>query len=299
MSETSSVRIDTAAACRRLLAISVALLPASCRRGLVRALAWLWFDAIRFRRRLILENLGRAFPEWTEVRRREIGRESLRHLCAAAIETCQLPFMSRENYRRQVSVEGEEHFERARAGGRGVLLLTLHLGNVEMAMAALSLHGVPLHVIAKRFRSRFVTRLVFDLRKSFGTRFIDPHGPRTAMEILRGCGRNEAVVFVLDQYMRPQYGVETTFFGHRTGTASGLALFALKSRAPVIPVYSYRDASHRLRIVFEEPVPIPEAVERSTRVQTLTQAYNDRLEAIVRRHPGQWMWVHRRWKPFC
>lgn len=299
MRPSSAEGFDLTHVCRKLLAGVARLTPAVCRRGLARSLAWLWFDVIRFRRTLILENLRLAFPEWTEAQRRTVGRTSLYHLCATVIEVCQLPSLKKENYLEQVTIEGEEHFERARAGGKGVLLLTLHLGNVETAMAALSLHGLPLHVIAKRFRSRFATRLIFDLRKSFGTQFIDPHGSRTAIEILQACARNETVTFVLDQYMRSQYGVETTFFGHRTGTAYGLALFALKTRTPVVPVYSYRDSTHRLRIVFEEPVPTPEpTAPRATLVQTLTQTYNDRLELIVRRHPGQWMWVHRRWKPF-
>lgn len=299
MNEAADVRTDpVAAACRRLLAVAVTLLPASCRRALAQALAWLWFDIIRLRRRLILDNLTRAFPAWSDARRRKVGRASLRHLCATAIDTGRLPFLNRTNYAPQIRIEGEEYFEQARAMGNGVLLLTLHLGNVEMAMAGLSLHGLPLNVIAKRFRSRFLTRLVFDLRRSFGTKFIEPHGPRTALAILRACGKNEAVVFVLDQYMRAQYGVETTFFGHRTGTASGLALFALKTRAPVVPVYSWRDENHCLRIVFEAPVPVPAVAGRSNLVKALTQCYNDRLEGIVRKHPEQWMWVHRRWKPF-
>lgn len=284
--------------CRGGIAGFFRLFPRRARWALASAITWLWFDAIRFRRRLVIENLAIAFPDLPEDRRIDLGRRSVRHLCHGAIEALLLPSINPRNFAQHLVIHGTEHVHAALAQGKGVLLLGSHLGNVELAMAAISLHGFRLHVIAKFLRNRFLNQLVFGTREGFGTRFIDPHGSRTAFEVLHACRRNELVAFVIDQFMRPQYGVETTFFGRPAGTAYGLALFAIKTGAPVVPVYSHRDANDVLHVTFEAPEPPVEGSDRNEQLRVMTQNYNHRLEAIIRRHPEQWMWVHRRWKPF-
>jgi KDO2-lipid IV(A) lauroyltransferase len=98
------------------------------------------------------------------------------------------------------------------------------------------------------------------------------------------------------------YGIETTFFGRKTGTAYGLALFALKTKAPVLPLYTYRDEKFRTHLVFGEEIKLREpqntstAQDRDLQILQMTQEYNTVIERIVTEHPDQWMWVHRRWK---
>ena len=301
MSEAPSQRPNSRGVvlCRWTLAWGFRLLTRPGRHAAANLVAWLWFDVIRYRRRLILDNLAIAFPDWPEARRRDVGRKSLQNLCYSATEAFLLPFLTKENLPAQVTFHGVENRTRALASGKGVFLLVPHLGNVEALMAACSLNGLEAHVIAKAFRSRFFTELVYGTRESFGTRFIVPHGGRTAFEVLHALRRNECVAFVIDQFMRKEFGVETTFFGRKTGTAYGLALFALKTRAPVISAYCYRDATDRLHLCFEDEVPLVEDADRDRAIQATTQSYNHRIEDIIRRHPEQWMWVHRRWKPFA
>ena len=100
--------------------------------------------------------------------------------------------------------------------------------------------------------------------------------------------------------MGKPYGVASTFFGRRTGTAYGLALFALKTKSPVLPIYTYEGRDKKLHIVIEPAVDTSAYVteDKEESQAKLTQAFNDKLEEIVRKHPEQWMWVHRRWKDF-
>lgn len=266
---------------------------------MAKSLAWIWFNVVRFRRHIVLENVAIAFPELSDSCRRRIARRSLEHLCYCSIEFFLLHFLTAENLSRHVTIHGREHYDRAHALGSGVLLLSMHLGNVETLMAATALAGIKINVIAKRFRSAWASNIVYHLRERLGTCFIDPHSTKTSFEILRACRRNEAVGFIIDQFMRREYGVETTFFGRRTGTAYGLALFAIKTGAPVLPIYCYRDDDDHMHVVIEPPIPtVLSGNCRDGNVRALTQTYNDRIEAIIRRHPDQWMWVHRRWKPF-
>ncbi len=284
-------------AARWTLAWAFRLLTHPGRRAVAHIVTWLWFDVVRFRRRLILSNLAIAFPDWPHDRRRLVGRKSVWHLCYSALESFMLPFLRGANPRDFATVHNIEARDRAVAEGKGVLLMVLHLGNVESMIAAAGLDGMRTHVVAKKFKSHFFNDLIYGTRESFGTRFINAHGDRTAFEILGALRRKEYVAFIIDQFIRKAYGVETTFFGRPTVTAYGLALFALKSRAPVVPAYCYRDHTDRLHICFGDAVPPVLDPDRDTAIQATTQRYNDTMETIIRQHPEHWMWVHNRWKP--
>lgn len=259
-------------------------------------LGTLWFDILKLRRWTVLKNVTIAFPEESHEERLRIARESMYHLCYNFIEFSQLPFLNKKWVENEVVLHGLENFERARGKGKGVLILSLHVGNGDVGLAALAIKGFRLHVISKKFKNRFLNQLWFGVREKMGTRFLSPHGSSLAFDILKACRQQESVVFVTDQFMGKPYGIESTFFGRKTGTAYGLALFAMKSKAPVLPVYTYRDAELRTHIVFEEEIAFEKIEDKDLQIRLMTQKYNDRVESIVRRYREQWMWVHRRWK---
>lgn len=260
-----------------------------------RALAWclatLWWDVLRIRRPVVLDNLRRAFPDWSQHQVLQTAKASLVHMGWTLLEFLQFPFLEESDVSQRCRFHGLEHLQGALSGGRGVLILTAHLGNGDYAIAALSRSGVPMSLISKEFRAGWLNRLWFGLRGRHGTQFIPVE--KSSFEILRALRRNRCVVFVLDQFMGPPSGVLTTFFGHPTGTAQGLAIFALKTGVPVVPSFTYRDPQGVHHLEFEKPLP-----PATGSVESLTQMYTDVIEAAVRRHPEQWMWIHRRWKNF-
>lgn len=263
-------------------------------------LAWFCFDIVRFRRWTILKNLTIAFPEKTPEERYRLARISMQHLCYGIFEFGMIPAMTGEWVKENVQFHGLEYFEKGIAQKRGVLLMSLHLANGDVGIAALALKGIRFHVISKKFKNKIAHQLWFGVREKMGTVFFEPHGRSLPFDILKVCRNHGSVVFVIDQFMGRPYGIETSFFGRKTGTAYGLSLFAKKTEAPVIPVYVYRDESLRLHVVFEEPVTGESVGENSQdkdlQIQRLTQKYNDRIESIIRDYPEQWMWIHRRWK---
>jgi KDO2-lipid IV(A) lauroyltransferase len=272
------------------------ILPKPFKMAVASFLAWLWFDVIRLRRFTILKNLTIAFPTWSKQERIRVGRRSMVNLCYHFLEFFELPFCGRRWLKTSVVFDGSENFEKARAQGKGVLILSCHVGSGDMAIAALAMTSGGLHVISKKFRNRFLNQLWFGVREKMGTRFIDPHGRTTAFDILRACRNKESVVFVIDQFMGKPFGIETTFFGRKTGTAYGLALFKIKTGAPVIPMFTFHDDQGKIHVVCEGEIPAETAEDRDLQIQKMTQKYNDKIEEIVRRHPEQWMWIHRRWK---
>lgn len=256
----------------------------------------LWFDVLRIRRNLVLDNLKIAFPDWSEEKRIQVGRLSVQNLGRGFLEFLRIPFLKTKNYESDFTIFGREHYERAKAQGRGVCILTLHLGNGDWGIVGLALNGIPLNVISKEFKIQFLNDFWFRNREAVGTRFIKDRN--SSLQILRCLKKGESVVFVQDQFMGPPIGIKTTFFGKETGTAMGLAVIAARSRSPVLPVYTLREPDGRTRIVFEPEIPFFEGNDQDETVARMTQVFCDYTEGLVRKFPEQWMWVHRRWKRY-
>jgi KDO2-lipid IV(A) lauroyltransferase len=263
-------------------------------------IGFLWWDVFGFRKKIVLGNLHIAYPEWTDQQRKKVGRESVYQLGYNFGEFFFIPNMSRQWVDQNVVFEGLENYEKAIALGKGFFYLTLHLGNGDLAANALSVIGQDISIITKRFKTQWFNDLWFSIRGAGGVKYIDAHGPTNAFDILKALKRNSGLVFVLDQYMGKPFGVATTFFGKRTGTAYGLALFAQKTKAPVLPIYTYEGNDGKVHVVIEPAMDLsPSIVEdKDQSIVNLTQSFTDKLEEIVRKHPEQWMWVHRRWKDF-
>ncbi len=296
----------------RLLSFCIAKLPRAARFALGDLIGILWFDVFRLRRRVALENLRMAYPEWTESKRVAIARKSVQALGRTLTDFTLFPFFDQRHVSDHCEFEGLAHLEKALADGKGVFLLSLHLGNGDLAVAGLSRIGYKINLVSKVFKTKWVNDLWFGMRGRHGTRFIAP--AKSSFEILKALKRKEVVAFVLDQFMGPPVGVRTTFFGHTTGTAVGLAVLEERTGAPVLPSYSYRRPDGKLVVVFEAMFEKPSHLVRSNLTgdasvimdESLTQQnstrrtqeYTDKIEQIVRRHPEQWMWIHRRWKQF-
>lgn len=270
-------------------------LPRSFNLVLGQILAFLWFDLFRIRRKVILQNIAMAFPDLSQAEKIVIGRRSMQSLCRSFFDVMLIPSISDKWVAENVVFEGHEIVERYK-NQSGVLFLTLHMGSGDLAAAAISQAVIPTTLISKRFRNAFLDEFWFSLRERATTQFIDAHSQRNAFEILSALKKRRGVVFVLDQFMGKPYGVETQFFGHATGTAYGLALFAKKTQLPVIPVYTYWGEKGQMIIKFCEPVAMGADVVETH--EQMTNKFNQALEKIITLHPREWMWVHRRWKTF-
>ena len=269
-------------------------LPLSIREFLGRCIGLFWFDVLRIRRRDAIENVLRVYPEYSRHEAKKLARKSLIHMGYTIIEFCSFPFWDVEDIRSRFKTEGLDKLHEGLKKEKGVLLLSAHIGNGDLGSAALSASGLPVHLVSKLFKSRWLNDFWFKAREQHGTKFIPPR--RSSYEILKALKKNEMVIFVLDQYTGPPNGVLTNFFGQKTGTAFGPALFAQRSQATVIPAYSYRKKFGEYVIVVMDPIAF---VEKSTKEETLrynTQQYNEAIEKMVLHKPEQWMWVHRRWK---
>jgi KDO2-lipid IV(A) lauroyltransferase len=246
-------------------------------------------------RRAGLRNLEIAFPGMPLAERRRLLREEFNNLGRLLAEVCLFPRYRRENVAQVAIYDGLENYEAARAGGCGVLLLTAHLGGWEIGSFVHSLHGHPMRVVVRALDNAYLDRLL----ESYRTR----HGNATfgkqefARGLLAAMHAGETVGLLMDTNMTPPQGVFVPFFGVPACAASGLARVALRTGAAVVPAFTIWDPElGKYRIRFEPALTLLRSGDDEADALSNTAMFTRVIEDFVRRYPGQWLWVHRRWK---
>jgi Kdo2-lipid IVA lauroyltransferase/acyltransferase len=240
-------------------------------------------------------NLRLAFPELDEARRRRIERGAFHNLGRLLGEVTQFPRLNRRNIESAVVYEGLDNYLAAKAEGRGVILLTGHIGAWELSVYAHSVYGHPMAFLARRVDNPLVERLAERNRTRYGNRSIDKRG--SVREVLKTLKAGGAVGILADLNATREEGVFCDFFGVQACTTAGVAALALRTGAVVLPGYIVWDGQARVhRLCFEPPVETISTGNQKEDVAANTARYTKVLESIIRRHPDQWLWIHRRWR---
>jgi KDO2-lipid IV(A) lauroyltransferase len=254
-----------------------------------------WYSLAWRRRRVAKSNLVNAFPGWTYGRVCRTARASFVHFVRSLVVFLRGPLYGDPAYvARRIQLVGEEHMQAVHRQGRGVVLLLAHWGNWELGGIMLDRLGYAHSAVGRAVRSSAIMRFLNGMRARSGTRFIDKG--RAARPTLAALKAGECVGFFVDQ-TTSERGAETTFFGRTCETTRGPAGFALKTRAPVVPVMCPLLADGRHEVRFYTPIPPPATGDPVRDVRELTQRLVSFVEARIRERPEQWLWSHRRWKP--
>lgn len=219
----------------------------------------------------------------------DIERGVWRSIARLLVAFARFPSIDKGNVSQWIRYEGYEHFEQALRRGRGVLFATAHLGNWELSAFAHALLSSPMHIVVRPLDNALLDSLVAGRRRLSGNSIIEKKD--FARGILRALSKNEAVGILIDQNAAPDEGVFVNFFGVPACAATSFARIAAHSGAAVIPGFAiWSDQEHRYVLEFYPPVEISgDASEDTRRLQA-------QLETVIRKHPDQWLWIHRRWK---
>lgn len=271
------------------------LLPRSAARLLAVGVARLLLLAVPKLRKTADFNLNLAFPEWTDIQRRAIRRNMVRNLGWMAVEFARVPWHNRANIEQTIILDGHENFLAAKERGKGVLILTGHIGAWELSSFAHALYGFPLHYMARPLDNARLDRLVNRYRSFSGNKPIFKNeSARTVLKVLQEKG---TIGILADQNTMPGEGVFVDFFGKTACTTSGIARLALHTGAAVVPGFAYWDhAIRKYRLRFEPPLALIRTGDAERDILENTQRFAKVLEEIIRRRPDQWVWVHARWK---
>lgn len=245
-------------------------------------------------RRVGYRNLELAMPELNAAQRRTIVKQVFDNLGRLLAEFSQFPKITPQNISKLVEYDGFENYRQASQRARGVLLLTGHVGAWELCAFAQGAYGHPLSFLVRPLDNPLLDKMIRRYRELSGNQTIDKNrSVKPVLEVLRGGGD---VGLLIDVNTLQDQGVFCDFFGIPACSTTGLAVFALRADAPVVPgflIWDGRARKHRLR--FEPEVPLIRTGDFKEEVAVNTARFTKVIEDYARRYPEQWLWVHKRW----
>jgi len=254
----------------------------------------LWFAVDRRHRQMALDNLTRAFGgEKSSHEIRQIAKQVFRNSVHVVFEVGWSLHLHPNDLDAFFSVKGLANLRAIVRKGKGALVLTGHVGNWELLPVAGAMIGYSANVLYRPIDYAPLDRFFVEARTRFGLKMI----PKDAslLRVFRALKRGETVVMLLDQNVGLHKGVMVDFFGRRACTSYGLAYIALKTGAPVLPVFVVRDGSD-FTVEFGPEIPLIKTGDDRKDLEENTRQYNEVLETIIHRYPDQWFWLHNRWK---
>lgn len=242
--------------------------------------------------RVARENLARCLPELSPPQRRALLRENYEHYGRMVLELAHmfapLPGHFRSYVQRNVVIEGDEHWKRAKARGKGVLFLGTHIANWEFAAAIAAIQGISITIVTRRLKPAWLHDWMEKTRLALGVKAA--YQPRTIATVMKALRDNGGVVFVMDQYMPPPMGEPMRLFGVQVHTLAAIAPLARRTGATILPVLPRREADGRVRIIIEPEIALTDDDKADN------QRLADHVENWMRAVPGQALWAHRRFK---
>lgn len=246
------------------------------------------------RRRVICrQNLARAFPKWTPATVDDVSKRVFQNFGRTTFEILKIDTRTSRSLPGLVDAPPLNIIQDAAAQGKGVLLLSGHIGNWELFAGWLRASGHTLDVVVKPMRNVLSDNFYNDRRRDLGVGII--HTQVATRGLIQAIRNKHLVAILADQYAGED-GVEVTFFGRNVSTPRGPAVLALKFGCPILSGAMVRTPDGRFKVLVDEPLVYQPTGDEDTDVLAITQMYTTRLEQHIRAYPDQWLWTHRRWR---
>ncbi len=257
-------------------------------------LGGIWFALDKKHRKTTLDNLSLAYKNEKNITQisdlaRKVFNNTVRMIFEYAWFYNSVSKLDSDHIR----VNGLDHLKDAHVKGKGVLILSAHMGNWEIGALLAPISGLPISIVYRKIKSEPIDRIVRQNRERLGMSLYPLHN---ALEGVNKTLKNGNIVgLLMDQNTGLNRGVFVDFFNMKACANPGLAKLALQSGAPVIPVYCYREHS-KFIIEIQAELPIIRSGNIEQDILLNTQIQNTAIEKIVKQHPDQWFWIHKRWK---
>ena len=279
----------------RILICAVQAMRIETGQRLARGLARLFCDVLHIRGNVVDDNLMHAFPEMSAADRVQLARQMWEHLFLLVLEVAHTPRKIHEtNWRQHVHLRNESELVRMLLDDRPVLIVTAHLGNFEVGGYVLGILGFPTYTVARTLDNPFLDRFLNRFRGKTGQHIIPKNGGYD--RIVDVLARGGTMTFLADQYAGPK-GCWVEFFGRPASAHKAIALLALDNNARMSVCVARRlDRPMQFELQHYLTADPHKAGNSAGSVRDLTQWYTSGLEELIRRTPGQYWWLHRRWK---
>lgn len=277
--------------CYRLVRGPLRWLPHAWVRRLGRVIGAAAYYVLGARRRLTLDNLARALPEYDERGRKRMARACFAHFGATFCEVVSAAGFRPDRVDQYFQIEGEENLRAALAQNRGVFIMTGHLGAWELAAYPLGLRLPRLEMVARPPNNPWIAEELARFRERFNNHLIAKSG--AVGRILQAVREKATVAMVID-FRAGRSGVQIPFLGHPAWFHTVMAVVALHRRTPIVPVFCRPEGNAGYRIVIHPPI-LPEGRGEDAEIALMRHCLG-LVEREVRRTPEQWMWMHDLWR---
>ncbi len=202
-----------------------------------------------------------------------------------------------EALKQNITLSGVSNLEQALARGKGVVCVSAHFGNFLLLAVRLQLAGFPMCIILRRMRDEKVDNYFLRMRQRLGVEGVYTKPAKTCVDESLAFLKKNGVLFIqMDQNYGSGKGVFVDFFGRKAATATGPVVFALRSKAAIIPAFIIRKPDNTQEIIIEPEFKIEEKATHQETLRHNIACLTKIIESYIRKYPAQWSWIHRRWK---
>ena len=270
-------------------------------------LAWLYrvsamagrlaFYLMGRRRKIVFDNLQLAFGSTgSRDGYRAIAKRAFCDSFKNAVEVVKLIFSGPPFIKEIMSIDGIEHLERALGLGRGVVAVSAHMGNFPLIGPRLIAEGYRFSLMLRDPRDSKLAAVLADIRGKLGIESIRVQPSRTCIAESLKCLKRNGILFLQIDQNASSHDLWVDFFGREVPTFKGPVVFSMRTGAPLIPLFTVRDASDHHRLIVAPPFAIDDTGNREQDIFTTTAKLTKLIESYIRQYPTQWWWFHRRWR---
>lgn len=257
-------------------------------------IAFFFYYIIPIRKDVTIDNLTKAFPDFSEKKIRQIAYGSYKSFCITLAEILYMPWLSLDELKDEVICENRDLIVQRFNEGNGVILLSAHFGNWEfLATSVAAQIDKKFCVVVKPQRNPYVTNWMNKVRTRW-TNDVVPLGVsiRNVFSVLL----NKGIVAMVADQRGPEGSIKLNFFGRMTSVYTGPAILSLKTNAPLIYgiVIRQKDFTYKVEFTEIDRNNLPD--DQEEKIKLLSERSLKHLEKIIKQYPEQWLWMHRRWK---
>ncbi len=249
------------------------------------------------RRKIALNNLSLALgKEKTTQEIDQICRETFKNIAKDMAEMGRCLDYDETYLKNFIRLEGKEHLDQALAQGKGAIALSAHFGNFPLMCLRLVKEGYPFLVVARDPENPKLARFIDSVRETLGMESI-PDKPRmTCVSRCLSALKQNRILFILIDQNAPTTEAWVDFFGYMVPTFKGPAVLSLRTGAPILPMFIYRETDRHHRILIHPPFELKESGNITQDILENTARLTKIVESVIREHPEQWWWIHKRFK---
>lgn len=277
----------------KFLSFLISKLSLNNARRLAKLLAFIFYNFVPIRKKIVIKNLKIAFPNLSEKEIAKLTKKAYINLFIVLIEILYLPHLNKSELENLVIINKQDTVDRALSQNRGLIFVSAHFGNWEiMAISSALKLNKNYSVVIKPLRNPFVDAYINNWRTKFGNK-IFPMG-LSIKNIFRELMDKKIVALLADQRASTN-SLEMEFFGKSTHVYEGPAVLSIKTGAPIIFAIAIRQPDYKYLIELVE-ISLPDEGDEKDKIYRITKSYISLLEDYIKRYPDHWFWFHNRWK---